>query len=227
MVLRQTLDHLLERHDARRRYDARLAQIAADHAAEGAAALDEGRRAAEERADRRRETLGDAEAHAIAVRGDALGADAEGDRGVEEARAVDMHGNALPVRDARDRFHVRKRQHGTARRIVRRLERDERRRQAVRRDAGTDRLLECRQVERPSLGGQCPVEEAGEPGDATHLRARDVALGIEQHFAAAPGMGEEGHEIGHAAARHEDGRLLSRALGGERLERTDRGIAVA
>src|SRR5205807_539985 len=62
-----------------------------------ARALDEGRRAAHDRADRRAERLAETEADAVAVAGDLGGGHAERDGRVEQARAVDVHRHAVLV----------------------------------------------------------------------------------------------------------------------------------
>ena len=95
VIVGEPVDHALERDDAGRRHHAGLAHAAADHAAIGARAFDEGRRAAQHRAERRAQALADAEADAVAVARDLGGRHAERDRRVEDARAVDVHRNVL------------------------------------------------------------------------------------------------------------------------------------
>ena len=66
VILREAIDHLLERHDAGGGHDARLAKVAADHASKGAGPLDEGGGPAKQRADGRAQALRDAEGDRIA-----------------------------------------------------------------------------------------------------------------------------------------------------------------
>src|SRR3990170_2766789 len=99
VVLGEPVDHAFERNQPGRGEDAHLAHPAAQHLPRAARARHELARAADERADRRRQALGQAEGDRVDGPREVGDRPAERHRGVEDARAVEMHGNAVGVRD--------------------------------------------------------------------------------------------------------------------------------
>ena len=102
MVLRQTLDVVIERVRRRGCQHARLAHATAQHLAPAQRAGDQGARAAQRRADRRAQPLAEAHRDAVEIAGDVsrrgIGVQARfrrGDRGIEQARAVQVGGQAM------------------------------------------------------------------------------------------------------------------------------------
>ena len=75
--------------------------------------------------------------------------------------------------------------------------------------------------------GDRAVEQAGERGDAAHLATQDVAVAVEQHLAAAPGVREQRHQIRHRAARDEQSGLLAGFRRGQFLQPPYRRVALA
>jgi hypothetical protein len=57
--------------------------------------------------------------------------------------------------------------------------------------------------------------------------AQYMRAGLAQHLAAPPGMGEQGDEIAHRAADHDEAGFLAGALGRQRLQAADRRITLA
>ena len=83
-----------------------MAQIAAEHATEAARAGDELFGAAEQRANRRTQSLRDAECDAVSVAGNAFGRHAERHRGIEQPGAVRVYGDAVLAAEGVDLRHM-------------------------------------------------------------------------------------------------------------------------
>ena len=105
VVVGEAVDVVVERVQRRRGDDAGLAHAAADHLAPAVRAGDERARADQRRADRRAEALREADRDLIERRRDRARRRAriaaERDRGVEEARAVEVGRQAVPLARAR------------------------------------------------------------------------------------------------------------------------------
>ena len=94
VIVGQPLDVMLERVEAGGGEDAGLAHAAAEHLADAVHAVDELRRAADQRADRRAEALRQAERDGVEPLHPARRRDAAGDDGVEQPRAVEVQTQA-------------------------------------------------------------------------------------------------------------------------------------
>src|SRR5690349_4274308 len=94
VVFGEAVHHLGEGEDAGGGEDAGLAHATAEQLADAAGFLNEVARAGEDGADGGAEALGEAEHDAIHLGGEPRGGDAESDGGVEEARAIQMNGEA-------------------------------------------------------------------------------------------------------------------------------------
>ena len=169
VVLLQPPDHLGQREDARRRDDARLAHAAAEDLPHPPGAVDERRRAADHRPDRRGEPFRQAELHRRDVPRPVGDRPAGRDRRVEQPRAVEVNRQVVAGGDGRDRREVLGRQNRAAAPVVRVLEADHAGRRVVvevvvvrgRLDGGLER------VER-----QRAVRVGAEPGGARGRPAR-------------------------------------------------------
>jgi hypothetical protein len=173
------------------------------------------------------EPLADAKADAVAVLRDLGGRNALRDRRIEDARTVDMHRNALPGGQRTQLRHVIQRQRRAARAVVRGLDADQRGRKLVGGELRAEPLLDLDEIGRAARRGDRAIEKPGERGDAAHLAAHDVAIAVEQHLAAAPGVGEQRHQIRHRAAGDEQGGLLAGDRGGHLFQPPHGRIALA
>ena len=140
---------------------------------------------------------------------DVLSRHAERHGGVEQPRAIGVHGNAVLPAERVDLRHVIERQDGAARAVVSRFHLDQGRRQLVGFHLGADRLGQDAEIHGPAFTADRAVEQAGDLGDGAHLALEDVRALFQQHFAAAPCMGHQCDEIAHRAAGHEHRRFLA------------------
>ena len=226
MVVGEPVDHVLERVDAGRGDDAGLAHAAAEHLAVAPRLGDELLRAAEHGADRAAQALREAERDRVAVRREAGDRDAELHGGVEDARAVDVHGQAVLVGDVADGGEVFFVEDGAAGAVVRVLDADEAGARVVlvvRSDRAADG---CR--DRGGLWRRCArvqAEAADEPG-AAGLVLDDVrSFADDDLFAALRAVRELRDEVALRAAGDEERGLLAEHLGGHLLQAVDRGVA--
>src|SRR5437868_12882520 len=118
MVLRQAVDHFVERAQARRRENASLAHAAADHFAHPAGALDEIGPPGQHGADRRTQSLGEAEHHRIDRTGELADVDPLRYGGIEDPGPVPVDLQAGPVGHEAERFGLARAQTGTALAVV-------------------------------------------------------------------------------------------------------------
>ena len=98
MILREALDVVLERIDSRGGEDPDLAHGSAQHLANAARPLDEIPAADEHRSRRRSQPLRQTHRHRVEARAQILHRHAELDRGIENARAVEVNGKVAPAR---------------------------------------------------------------------------------------------------------------------------------
>ena len=118
VVVRQTLDVVVEGVHAGGGDDARLAHGAAEQVLLAPRALDRLGRAREKRAERTAQALRQAEGHGVEVLADRRRLDARRDDRVEEARAVEVGSQATLARGSRDRRQLVERPAAPARGVV-------------------------------------------------------------------------------------------------------------
>ena len=72
--------------------------------------------------------------------------------------------------------------------------------------------------------GQGPGEHVGDTGSATELVLKDVRLVAQEDFVARPCVSHHGQQVGHRAARDEEGGFLAEELRRPAFQRDDRGV---
>ena len=152
---------------------------------------------------------------------------AERNRRIEDARAVDMHRHGLLRGERAQPRQVAERKDRAARAVMRGLDTYQRGRELVGAELPAQTLANLIEIGRAAPRRNRAVEQTRERCDAAHFAAHDVAVAVEQHLAAAPGMGEQRDQVGHGAARDEQRRLLADERCGSFLQPPHRRIALA
>ena len=184
VILREALDVVVERVDAGRRDDTRLAHRAAEEVLLPPGALDEVPRAREQGAERTAEAFREAERHRVEAGGDRRRLDAERRRGVEEAGAVEMNRQPELARGGDDVVELASGQtRPPAMLCVFSSERTATRWSAIFvLGAAASRI--CSEVMRPPVPGSPSVIEPGMGGRASVLVDEDVRVLLgEEHVA--------------------------------------------
>ena len=169
-------------------------------------------------ADRRAQPLGEADRDAVERRGDVARRDALLDRRVEEAGAVEMGGQATPLRQRRRRFEIGGRQHLAAERVL------EAEQPALRevRVLGLDRRLDARQRDRAvGLVLERLRLDAAERRRAAAFPAIGVRHLADDVFVAAAAVRHDRHQVALRAAGDEERRFLAEHRGDLFLQRVD------
>ena len=190
VVLRQALDVVIERIEAGRGQHARLAQRAAQAMLPLPGLVNEGRRAGEHPTHRAAQPLRQIEPDAVAWRSHTMGGDAAGDGGIEDARAVHMHGEAVAAGGARHVLDGLQRPTEPPPRLTvcsmaTRRERGPWRPPGSRTAASTSAPLKM-----PCLVASGQVCDAGERRPAAGLGGEDVRHVGGDHFVARPAVHE-------------------------------------
>src|SRR5438552_968476 len=168
--------------------------------------------AAEDRADRRRETLREAELHRVRGRRELARIDAERDRRVEDTRAVQVDAQPPAVREVGDRGGLVGRQDAAAAVVVRVLETHERRsREHARRPY---RGLDVGERGAALAVRHEPWLDRAEDEGGAHLVLIDVREVAEDDLVAALGLRQDATQVPEHAARDVDRGLLAEDLGG-------------
>ena len=222
VIVDETLAHLLERDQRGGGDDARLPHGAAEELADSASLRDGLGAAAKHRPDRRGEALREAELHRVGRCAKVARVHSERSGRVEDARAVEVHSQAAPVRQLGDRFCLLRRDNRAAAVVMGVLEAHERgaREHADRPDRGIDVL---------ERGAAVPVRhrarlQRAEDEGCPHLVLVDVSEIAEDHLVAALGLRQHAAEIPEHAARDVERRFLPDALGRALLEPVHRGV---
>ena len=222
VIAREPFHVVLQHVEAGGRDDADLAHGAAQHLAGAPGLVDEVPRAAEHRAGRGAEPLGEADRHSVEVTGDVARLDPEVDRGVEEAGAVEVLGEVELVRE---RLRLRKVVDGEDLAALGVLEAEESALRVVdvvaRFDGRPHRVEGQGPVRREVEGLRLDPAEGGGPPGLGPVAVRALSGDV---LVAAPAMGEESHQVALGAARYEDRRFHPDDLGRPPLERVDGGV---
>jgi len=220
VILGEPVDHALERDQPGRGEDAHLAHAATQHLSHAARPRHELARAADERADRRRQTLGQAEGEGVDRPREVGDRPAERHRGVEDTRAVEMHGDAVGARRRRDVGDLLRRAAGAAVAVVRILEADE----AGDGDvdvAGPHVIADLGGGEEASLGGDRQGLHPAEDGGARAFVVEDVRIPVEDDLLAVTRLGEHANQVALCAGGDEERGLFAREARRQLLETTD------
>ncbi len=223
VILVEAGGHLLERDETGGGEDAGLAHASAERLTDRASAIDVVLRADEHGADRRAETLREAEVDGGEAAGDFGDGQVEGGGGVEDACTIEVDGKACLLRSGPDGFQGVERGDGAAGHIVRVFDTDEAGGRAVvdlRRDGGCE-VLPGEDAARRGDGAE---GAAGEVGDHAHLPIEDVGAGLAEDLLPVLGVELDGDLIAHGAGRDEEGGLALEDLGGGALEAIDGGV---
>ena len=224
MVVGEARDHPVgsvgECEEARRREHAHLAHAAADELARTPGAPDVRPRPDDDRADRAREPLAQAEGDRIGGPGKGGGVHSQRHHRVEEAGAVDVEGHAVGVGDVRGGLRVCDAQ-GLAHRVgMRVLDRHEAAERLVRVLRVAERLRDEVEVE-GAVGavGQRADARPDDDGVTGGLVHDEMALGAGDRLLAAAEVRQLRHEVAHASRRDEEAGLLAEHRSGSFLER--------
>ena len=218
VVVGQPVDHRLERDDARGGDHARLAHPAAEARPVFARRCDRVGGTAEQRPDRRRETLRQAEHHRVGLRREHRGRHAERDRRVPDARAVAVHRE--PAAHARGRSPRRAPPGATAGRS-----------RACACSRSTTRRSRAGGAAATRCSGRCRRRTAGRrhrargrsctprvPRGGGVLVAVHVGALAAEHLGAGPPEQPERELVRHRSRRHVERGFLAEERRRERLE---------
>ncbi len=91
--------------------------------------------------------------------------------------------------------------------------------------AGLQRVFKTVQIHRPGSSRHALVEQAGERGRAPFRRVH-VGCGFQHHLLAALGLRQDGQQVGHGAAGHEQAGLFAQEIGHRGFQFAYGGIAI-
>ena len=222
MVLGQSINHLVQRYNARCGNHAGLAQPTTDHFAQAPGFANERRVAGQNRSNRRREAFGQTELHRIDMLGNLTHIGAQGDGCIEQTGAVEVNLEARFVGKCLDLGHIAGLDDDAAHAAVRVLEADEprqRRMQIV-------GVAHCagQRVEGDLAHvciGERMVCNPAEHRCAAGFVVIDVALVTHQDLVAAATMRQHTTQVAHGAARHKQGGFFAYFGGSQLLEGVD------
>ena len=223
VVLGEPGDVVLERVQTRGGEHADLAHAAAEHLAQPVGLGDQLATARDHGADRRAESFGEADTHGVGASGELVRRGAAGDLGVEQARAVEVHGQAARARGRGDRAQLREGPDRAAACVVSVLDHDQARAWQVIR-ARADRRLELLDGEDTVFGHDRPDLSATDGRGGARLVVKRVTAGVEDDLVARSGVHAHADLVGHGAGGHEQRRLLAEALGHSLLQPVDRRV---
>ena len=211
---------LAQGHEPGRGEHPHLPHAAAQHLPHPPRLVDEVARAAEERADRRAEPLGEREHHRVEAGAEARGGDAERRGGVEQAGAVQVDRQPVAAGHGDEGLEPRSVGDRAAGQVVGVLDLDHAGARPIR-EVGRDGRLDRRRVEQTVGRGERTRQQAGERGHGAHLVMEDVARRVADHLAPRPAVEVERDLVAHGARGHEERRLLPHGRRRLRLEHGD------
>src|SRR5207245_11235837 len=212
VVVDEAVAHLLKPDERRRGDDPGLPHRSAKELANASGLRHGLGAAAEDRADRRRQTLREAELHRVRGRRKLARIDAERDRRVEDPRAVQVDAQAPAVREFGDRGGLVGREDAAAAVVVRVLETHERR--AREHARWPDRGLDVGERWAAVAVRHEPWLDRAEDEGGAHLVLIDVRAVAEDDLVAALGLRQDATQVPEHAARDVDRGLLAEDLRG-------------
>ena len=219
---------VLERVEAAGRDDPRLPEGAARHLLPAPGLVDQLPRAAEHRAHRRAEPLGEVEPGGVETARVVGRGHAGGHRGVHEAGAVHVRAKAVSARRLQHRLDGLERPHPPAAHVGGLLHRHQPRPRRVAIARRPHRRFELRRAEDAALALERMDHEPGLLGRPAGL-GDDRVRGAVQHQLVAPGPGvqSEGDLVAHRPAGEKQARLVTQELGHPLLEPRGGGVGEA
>ena len=219
VVLRQAVEHRVERHEARCRERARAMKAPeADVVPDLAGTLDDRPGAAEEGTEWCRERLGQRERDRVDALGQAGHRSPERGSGVGQSGAVEMHGSAKPVREVGHGRGLGGGQHRPAGEVVGVLQHHG----AYGRRATTVGLgegaLDLGQVETAAISLEQPRHEAAPGRDSVPLDLVEVRHPVHQDRGAPRSLREQSEQVRAGDIGQERRRFGSEQFGSARLE---------
>jgi hypothetical protein len=197
MVLAQARDHFFERHDSRGSQDAGLAHTAPEHLARPMRLADKLAGSAQDRTDRRGKSLAQTKRDRVDRGSELPGRNSKGNRGIENAGAVQMNFQPAQMGEFCQPAGVFRRLDRAAAAIVAVLETDEARHRIVR-IVRPDGGFDLRQQER-SVG--LVIELAGmnaaQRGDPSGFEQKSMVLPPEDGLIPAAAMGQDRSQVAH------------------------------
>ena len=206
VIVGQAIDVMVDRVQTRCGEHAGLTQPAAEHLAPAMRRIDQVARTDEDRADRRAESLRQADGHGVERLREFRDGSTRRDRCVEHARAVEMHRETALARERCDVLDVRLCDDAAAGRV---LERDQARAREV--VVGRlDRRAQFGERQRAVFGVLDRLRlDAAEHRRTTRFVLVGVRVLADEVLVATRAVRHEGREIALRARRHEDRRLLA------------------
>ncbi len=214
MVFGQPLDVVLERIQAGRGKYAGLTHAAAQHLAPAQRLFDEFLTAAQQRTNRRAQALGQADGDAVEAFHRGARTDAELHRRIAYAGAVQVGGEAAPVREPGRRLHVAGLEHAPAEGVLQREQAAAREVEIVR----LDRALDV--GEREAAVGLMRDRlrlDAAEHGAAAGLVLVGMRVLADDVFVAALAVREQRDQVALRARGREQRRFMAEQFGGALL----------
>ena len=214
---------MFERVQRGGRNHAGLPHPAAELTTQHACAVDHLARPGEHGADRRAEALREAERDGVGEARDGRGVGLQRQRGVEDARTVQVHGGPRAARDLGRTAHAVQGDRRAATAVLRVLQADQHgpRRGGRRTDDGRHLVgVDAAAV----VVGDAAQADPAQRGRADRLVVEDVRLGADDGLVAPSAGDEQREQVRHRAARHVERGLLADALGRGLLEAPHRGV---
>ncbi|OEI67412.1 hypothetical protein Cus16_3012 [Curtobacterium sp. ER1/6] len=208
VVLGEPFDVVLQRVPAGGREEAGLPHAAAVPLPPGPSGGDVLAGTDEHRADRCAEALRQADGHGVEAVGELAEGDPGRDVGVPEPGAVEVHRDAVLAGEGLHRRDLVAGLDGAAAEVVRVLDRDRRRRHAVRPGVRLRDLGHRRGDEPSALGRPGPRGDAGEHGGRTELRSHHVGADVGQQFLAGGDVQPQPELVRHRAGGGEEPGLV-------------------
>src|SRR6202011_4869495 len=225
MVLGESIDHFSERQQAGCCQHPGLAHPAAQHLAHAAGALDEVSRPGQHGADRCAEPFRKTEHHRVDGGGQFVDVDPLRHGGVEDPRAVQMHGKAGLVRDVTQGGGLRRAQARPTFAVVRVLETEESRYRLV--DIRlADRAAHLLRLETPVRCVERAELKAAHDRGTGNLILEDMAVDLEDDLLSGLRVDQQGAQVTHRPARNKKRGLLPDHLRGSPLQAMYRRVFI-
>ena len=219
----QALRRFLKRDESCGGKHPRLAHSATQQLARNPSFIDKIARAHQHRADRRAESFREAEHHRIEFLCDLVDGFSQRGCGIENSRAVQMHGQAGGVGAVADVVGNRGRIDRAAVHVVRVFEFDQSCLRAVI-DVRADQRLDQIPGKRAVFGRDRVGHAAGDRAHGGHFVEINMRLRFADNFRAGARPGLDCREIRHRARREIEGGFAAEDFGGAGLEAVDRRI---
>ena len=218
----QPLDVVLERVNAGRGEDPRLAHAPAEHLAPAVRLLDERTTATQHRTARRAEAFRQAKRDRVEVPGDLGDRHHLLDRGVEHPGSVEMKGQTAAARQLGRLPEIVEREGKARSRVV---QAQQARLRVVRVIVGLDQRFDALEIEcAVGLEAEGLGLDAAEHRGSAALVPKGVAPLADDVLVPTLAVAENAEQISLRAARHEQGRLLAEHLRAQVLEAVDRRV---